>query len=93
MAISVVVRVRVASDPLMKLPRQRVRDGLHGGDRAALDTGGGSGRPPRQRRHGTHDGGREDIATETKVPVESYSVFQYRVTIQVGPNLLLTSKQ
>ena len=57
MAISVVLRVRVL---LMLLPRQRVRDGLHGGgDR---------------RRHGTHDGRREDVATEMRVEIELLSV-------------------
>ena len=59
MAISVVLRVRVRV-LLMLLPRQRVRDGLHGGgDR---------------RRHGTDDRRREDVATEMRVEIELLSV-------------------
>ena len=69
MAISVVLRV-------LMLPRQRVRDGLHGhgGDRAALGKGGGSGSCSALRRHGTDDGGWEDIAAVTGVSI-SFKVF------------------
>ena len=85
MAISVVLRVRhvasSSSSHQLMLPRERVRDGLHGGDGAALNKG-----PP--RRHGrTHDGSRENIATETTLN-KNYS--QHSSLIMVKSNLKFT---